>query len=73
MPPDRRFHTVTLRAVDQIDAAIAEAARRAEHCILILGTRNAVYPTVPGSFHFAAPIPLPDSETGAIRIADRTP
>lgn len=38
MPPSRRFDTVTLRAVDNMDAALAEAARRSTHQLLILTT-----------------------------------
>ena len=40
MPASRRFDVVTLRAVDNMEAALGEAGRRAGQRILILGTRN---------------------------------
>src|SRR3982751_5067787 len=36
LPADRRFHTVTLRAVDNMPAALAAATSRAERQILLL-------------------------------------
>src|SRR5215469_6726048 len=36
LPVDRRFHTVTLRAVDDMAAAIASAAPRASHQLVLL-------------------------------------
>jgi 16S rRNA (guanine527-N7)-methyltransferase len=40
MPPARRFDTVTLRAVDKMEAALGEAGQRASQRILILSTRS---------------------------------
>jgi 16S rRNA (guanine527-N7)-methyltransferase len=71
MPANRSFHTVALRAVDEMDLAIAEAARRAEDGILVLGTKGASYPTLPSSFHIKMPIPLPNSSECVLWIADK--
>jgi 16S rRNA (guanine527-N7)-methyltransferase len=40
MPASRRFDTVTLRAVDKMEAALGEAGQRASQRILILSTRS---------------------------------
>ena len=71
MPSGLRFHTVTLRAVDGMDLAIAEASRRATHRIVILGTRGAEYSSLPTSFEWMDPIALPNSRDGAVLVADR--
>ena len=71
MPSIRQFHTVTLRAVDDINAAIAEAAARASHRVLILTTsRQSAFP-VHAEFRQAEPIPLPESSNGVLLIAER--
>jgi len=71
MPPASRFHTVALRAVDEMDSAVAEAARRATNRIAILTTRLAVFATLPSNFKLAEPVPLPDSQGGILLIAVR--
>jgi len=71
MPENQRLHTVALRAVDEMDSAVAEAARRAEEKILILGTRDARYPTLTNRFQLEKPIPLPNSSEGVLWIAQR--
>ena len=71
MPANRRFHTVALRAVDEMDLAVAEAARRAENRILILGTRSASYPTLSSRFQLKESISLPNSSDGVVWIADK--
>jgi 16S rRNA (guanine527-N7)-methyltransferase len=68
MPTERRFDTVTLRAVDDMDAAIREAARRASGQVLILGSQAASYPALVAEFVAADPIPLPNT-TGAALLA----
>ena len=40
MPPTRQFHTVTLRAVDNMAAALTAAAPRAAHQLLLLTGAN---------------------------------
>lgn len=69
MPPERQFHTVTLRAVDEMDSAVAEASRRASHSIMILGTQTATYPTLPALFRLFPPIPMPHSVDSCLWIA----
>jgi len=71
MQADRQFDTVTLRAVDEMGSAVAEAARRATCRIAILGIRRAAYTTLPASFRLAEPIALPDSRDGILLIARR--
>lgn len=71
MPADNRFHTVTLRAVDEMNSAIAEAARRAACRIFILGISGAEYPSLPATFQLTNPIALPNSRDGALLIAER--
>ena len=56
MPASRIFHTVTLRAVDNMDAALAAAAPRASHDLLLLTNAHAALP-VEFSPHPAMPIP----------------
>jgi len=70
MPPNRHFNTVTLRAVDEMYAAVAEASSRADKQIMILGTRNAIYPSLVDRFQFKDPIPMPNSDDGVIWIAE---
>src|ERR1019366_3286555 len=41
MPPERQFDTVTLRAVDNMDAAVQSALLRARNRVMILGTSRA--------------------------------
>jgi 16S rRNA (guanine527-N7)-methyltransferase len=71
MPSNLRFHTVTLRAVDEMNSAIAEAAKHASRRILILGTQGAEYPSLPATFRFIQSISLPNSQDGALLIAER--
>jgi len=72
MPLTRRFHTVTLRAVDDMDAAVLEAGRRATDRVLILGTsRQLIYPGLSQSFRMADPIALPGSGEGVLLTALR--
>lgn len=70
MPPARRFDTIALRAVDGMDAAIAEAGRRADRRIVVLGAlANAT--DAPAGFEFDPPIPIPESIGGVLLIASR--
>lgn len=70
MPPERQFDTVTLRAVDNMDAAVREAARRASNRIVILGT-SAIFPAISESFEAAAPVRVPESSGRTLLIANR--
>jgi 16S rRNA (guanine527-N7)-methyltransferase len=65
LPETRSFHTVTLRAVDNMDAAMAAAAPRAIHEILVLAGDL----TAPTGFEIAESMPTPNSiSTRLIRI-----
>jgi 16S rRNA (guanine527-N7)-methyltransferase len=69
MPAKRQFETVVLRAVDNMDSAVAEAANRASRQILILTTFGKTYSALDKHFHLAAPIPLPESKESQLLIA----
>jgi 16S rRNA (guanine527-N7)-methyltransferase len=72
MPASRQFHTVALRAVDKMDAAIDEATTRASHQLLILTTSGQTgFPELSTHFRLAEPVPLPDSCEGVILTAGR--
>lgn len=70
MPKERTFGTVTMRAVDNMTAAMAAAAPRAARQIMVLATRE---PEFPGGFSSSAVIPVPGSESGAVHFALRNP
>jgi 16S rRNA (guanine527-N7)-methyltransferase len=69
MPAGRRFHTVALRAVDNMTAAIAAAAPRATHQLLVLA---GSVPTLPAGFSVEASVPIPNAAASnlvrAIRV-----
>jgi 16S rRNA (guanine527-N7)-methyltransferase len=68
MPPARQFHTVTMRAVDNMAAAIAAAIPRATHQLLLL---TSTPPTLPPEFTLQTPIPIPNSEATILLRATR--
>jgi|ERR1700677_1268963 16S rRNA (guanine527-N7)-methyltransferase len=68
MPESRHFHTVTLRAVDNMPAAIAAAAPRATHELLLL---SSTPPTPPPNFTLQPPIPIPNTQSGNLFRAIR--
>jgi 16S rRNA (guanine527-N7)-methyltransferase len=63
MPADRRFHTVALRAVDNMTAAIAAAAPRATHQLLVLA---GSVPAFPAGFSVEASVPIPNTSTSTL-------
>ena len=69
MPPARQFDTVTLRAVDNMPAAIAAAAPRAAHELLLLA---GTPPELPPTFTLQPPIPIPNTQTSLLLRATRT-
>jgi 16S rRNA (guanine527-N7)-methyltransferase len=69
LPPARQFHTVTLRAVDNMAAAVTAAAPRATHQLLLL---TATPPALPPNFTPAPPIPIPNSQSTILLLATRT-
>lgn len=69
---DRTFDIVTLRAVDAMPTAIAEAKRRSRSRVLVLTTRDASPASLlRPEFHSHA-IPLPASTHSILLVADRT-
>ena len=73
MPANRNFSIVTLRAVDEMEAAVSVASARSEDRLLILGTRNASYPTLSGSFSGPHLTPIPQTEDGVLMLYTRRP
>ncbi|MGA1984612.1 MAG: 16S rRNA (guanine(527)-N(7))-methyltransferase RsmG [Acidobacteriaceae bacterium] len=70
MADNRTFDAVTLRAVDHMPAAIAAAALRSTHKLLILSTLSSQHhPLIPPDFTLDPPIPLPESHGAALLIA----
>jgi 16S rRNA (guanine527-N7)-methyltransferase len=65
MPPDRKFETVTLRAVDDMDAAIREATKRATNRVLILTTAQSRTGPQNGT---SMPIPIPNSTDRVLQM-----
>lgn len=63
LPSGRIFHTVALRAVDNMTAALKAASARAERQILILTTGTA---SVGPQFRVESTVPLPQSEQGIL-------
>jgi 16S rRNA (guanine527-N7)-methyltransferase len=68
MPEARLFHTVTLRAVDNMAAAMEAAAPRAAHDLLLLSNTTPVFPP---EFVPHAPIPIPMTQTSVLLRATR--
>lgn len=65
MPASRRFDTVTLRAVDNMEAALGEAGRRAGRRILILGSgRTSLPPELAKQFPVCERAALPGTDGG---------
>ena len=69
MPESRKFDVVTLRAVDNMPAAIAAACPRAIQELLLLTTAP---PLLPSTFSTHAPIPIPGAESTILVKATRT-
>jgi len=69
MPPSRQFDTITLRAVDNMAAALAAAAPRAAHELLLLA---GTPPELPANFTLHPPIHIPNTQTSLLLRATRT-
>ena len=69
MPAAQQFHTVTMRAVDNMAAAIAAATPRATHQLLLL---TSTPPTLSPEFTPQTPIPIPNSQSTILLRAIRT-
>jgi 16S rRNA (guanine527-N7)-methyltransferase len=70
MPESRTFDTVTLRAVDNMSAAIAVAHPRATRELILLATAS---PILPLAFTLHPPIPIPGAQTTTLVKATRLP
>jgi 16S rRNA (guanine527-N7)-methyltransferase len=68
MPEARQFHTVSLRAVDNMAAALAAAAPRATNELLLLA---GVSPPAPRGFTLQAPVPIPTTQSSVLIRAIR--
>ncbi|MBB5344807.1 16S rRNA (guanine(527)-N(7))-methyltransferase RsmG [Tunturibacter empetritectus] len=68
MPEGRQFHTVTLRAVDNMAVALAAATSRATNDLLLL---VGAAPPVPPGFTLHPPIPIPSTQSSALVRATR--
>lgn len=72
MHADRQFDAVAMRAVDDMEAAVGEAANRASDRVVIIGTARLVaYPALATDFNFEEPVALPESPGGVLLIARR--
>ena len=72
MHADRQFDAVAMRAVDDMVAAVGEAAIRASDRVVIIGTARLVaYPALATDFNFEEPVALPESPGGVLLIARR--
>jgi 16S rRNA (guanine527-N7)-methyltransferase len=60
MPPGRQFDIVTLRAVDNMEAALAAAAPRAKHELLLLTGSSLILPL---EFIHQPPVFMPNSSS----------
>lgn len=69
MPSDRSFHTVALRAVDNMAAAVAVATERAVRQVVLL-TTAAQAPEL-SDFPERSSIPLPGTQSSVLLIASR--
>jgi 16S rRNA (guanine527-N7)-methyltransferase len=69
LPPTRQFHTVTLRAVDNMTAALVAAEPRAIHQLVLL-TSDASTPALP-AFPHQAQLDIPESHGRILLIAAR--
>lgn len=68
MPESRKFDVVTLRAVDNMAAAIAAASPRASHDLLLL---TAAPPLLPDTFSTHPSIPIPGAQSTMLVRATR--
>lgn len=69
LPATRTFHTVTLRAVDNMAAALEAAVPRAEKQIVLLATDSVPLPT---EFGLEEKISIPESSTSFVFRLKRT-
>jgi len=68
MPAQRQFDVVTLRAVDRMEEALAAAAPRARHRLVLFTTEP---PPLPEGFRTSADIDLSNSSAQHLLLCDR--
>jgi 16S rRNA (guanine527-N7)-methyltransferase len=71
MAPRKQFDTVALRAVDNMEAAVTEAGKRAMRQVLILGASTTVSRMLSADFAISGEIPIPQTAGGVLRILRR--
>ncbi|MEG9438015.1 16S rRNA (guanine(527)-N(7))-methyltransferase RsmG [Edaphobacter sp. HDX4] len=69
LPAGRMFHTVTLRAVDNMASAVVASAQLAQKQILLIATE---VPTLPDGFEVVSQVAVPHSDRGQAFRAMRT-
>lgn len=69
LSPSRQFHTVTLRAVDNMAAALVAAESRASHRLALL--TSTTFPSNLPNFPTQTQIPVPESKDRILFIATR--
>ena len=70
MPPSRAFDVVALRAVDNMEAAVAAAAQRVSSRLAILSSGQQKAPVLPG-FSLASDLVLPGDASLRLLLMDR--
>jgi 16S rRNA (guanine527-N7)-methyltransferase len=74
LPPSRTFEVTTLRAVDNMEAALQEAATRTTHRLVILTTaKNPASQLLSNSFETLDRLPIPLSTEAILEILQRRP
>ena len=71
MPAEHKFPVVTMRAVDQMNEAVAAAAGRTSDALLILGTTDAAYPFLAAEFSAPELTPIPETNDGVLMLFRR--
>jgi 16S rRNA (guanine527-N7)-methyltransferase len=73
MPGDRRFHAVTMRAVEKMDLAIPVAIRHTGRYLVLLATERSApaFRQLASEFQWWEPIPLPKAEQRILAIGQR--
>ena len=68
-PPETMFHTVTMRAVDNMDAALSAASPLASHQLVLL---TGTPPILPVGFGLESSLPIPGSKSTVLLKAIRS-
>jgi 16S rRNA (guanine527-N7)-methyltransferase len=68
MPPERQFDVVAMRAVDDMGAAVRDAARRAKERVMIVGSSGSTANQVAEGFRLEESIALPGLAEGVLLV-----